>query len=587
MGSIDYKHLSYLLKPYFIERRYFILLGLSSLIVVDFLQLIIPRILKRVVDDLTLRNISMSSLLWYAVYIVGLALLIGVLRYVWRRCLMGASRRVEEGLRNRLFEHLQSLSAPYFDQTKSGDLMAHATNDIQQIRMATGMGMVALNDAIVLGAAAIGFMAYINVRLTVFVLLPAPLIVFGTRFFSKKMHHRYQSVQASFADLTEAVRERIAGMRVIKAYGRETVETRQLEHISKQYVEQNIRLIRITGSFFPLMVLFTNVSLGIVLYLGGRQTITATITPGDFVAFISYLGLLTWPMMAMGWVINLIQRGVASLGRIDTILNVAPSIADQPGALPLHPLSGEIRFKGVSFSYADSSLPALSAIDLHTKTGQTVGIMGPPGSGKSTLLSLIPRFYEVKAGSIQVDGHDIRDVKLRDLRFGIGYVSQEPFLFADTIGENIRLAKANASDAELEAAIHLAALDQTIASFQNGMQTVVGEKGIILSGGQKQRIALARAFLTDAPVLLLDDPISQVDMETGQRIIQNMQSLMGRRTIIIASHRIAAIQRADHIIVLESGAIVEQGTHAELIAANGYYARTYHLQAIEEGLNAN
>jgi ATP-binding cassette subfamily B protein len=585
MLSSDYKRLSLLIKPFFIERRYLILVGLLSLMVVDFLQLIIPRILKRAVDELTLLSISLEGLLRYALYIVGLALMIGALRYVWRRCLLGTSRRVEEGLRNQLFEHIQSLNASYFDTTKTGDLMAHATNDIQQVRMATGMGMVALNDAVVLGLAAIGFMAYINVRLTLLVMLPMPLIVIGTRFFSKKMHHRYQTVQASFADLTEAVRERITGMRVIKAYGRETVATRQLEGISKQYVEHNIQLVRIVGSFFPLMLLFSNLSLGIVLFMGGRQTITATITPGEFVAFISYLGLLTWPMMAMGWVINLIQRGLASLGRIQIILDTAPEIIDKPDAKSLPAISGEIQFEKVSFTYGDD-VAALSRINIHITPGQTIGIMGPPGSGKSTLLGLIPRFYNVTAGSLQVDGTDVRDLKLGSLRAGIGYVSQEPFLFADTIDNNIRLAKPDASDSELASAIRLAALDDTIASFNKGLQTVVGEKGVILSGGQKQRIALARALLADTPVLLLDDPISQVDMETGQRIIQNLQSLMGQRTIVMASHRIAAIQKSDWIIVLEGGSILEQGTHTELIESSGYYAKTYRLQAVEEGLDA-
>ncbi|MCK5487681.1 MAG: ABC transporter ATP-binding protein, partial [Desulfobacterales bacterium] len=297
------------IKSYFKENRWKIAIGLLSLIIVDVLQLFIPRIIKWTVDGLTALQIDLGQLLIYAIYMAVIAVSIGAFRYVWRRCLLGTSRRVEEGLRNRLFAHIQILSASYFDRTQTGDLMAHATNDIQQVRMATGMGMVALNDAIVLGAAAIGFMLYINVTLTLFVLIPMPLITICARFFSKKMHRRYQSVQATFSDLTEVIRERFAGIRIIKAHNRKARETARVEAVSKEYIKENLGLVKIVGSFFPMMLLFANLSLAIVLYLGGRQTIAMTITPGDFVAFIAYLGLLTWPMMALGWVTNLIQRG--------------------------------------------------------------------------------------------------------------------------------------------------------------------------------------------------------------------------------------------------------------------------------------
>ncbi|MBW2250490.1 MAG: ABC transporter ATP-binding protein, partial [Deltaproteobacteria bacterium] len=295
---------SALIKPYFIENRVLIFFGLVCLIVVDLLQLFIPRILKWAIDDLTALQIDSKGLFFYSAWMVAIALMIGIFRYFWRRCLLGTSRRVEEGLRNIFFSHIQILSASYFDKTKTGDLMAHATNDIQQIRMATGMGMVALNDSIVLGAASIGFMAYINIKLTLLVLIPMPLIVMGTLFFSKKMHSGYREVQGAFSDLTEVVRERFAGIRIVKAYNLQSYETKKVEVISKKYVNKNLGLVKIVGSFFPMMLLFTNISLAIVLYFGGRQAILLTITPGDFVAFISYLGILTWPMMALGWVTN-------------------------------------------------------------------------------------------------------------------------------------------------------------------------------------------------------------------------------------------------------------------------------------------
>lgn len=564
--------------------------GLLSLIIVDVLQLIIPRIIKWVVDDLTGFRIDVWRLLSYALYMVGIALFIGLFRYFWRRCLLGTSRRIEEGLRNTLFAHLQNLPASYFDGVRTGDLMAHATNDIQQIRMATGMGMVALNDAIVLGMAAIGFMAYINIRLTAFVLIPMPLIVVSTRFFSKKMHRRYQAVQAAFSELTEVIRERFAGIRMIKAHHRKKEEASKVETVSRDYINKNLRLVKIIGSFFPMMMLFSNLSLAMVLYLGGRQTILQIITPGDFVAFISYLGLLTWPMMALGWVTNLIQRGRASLDRIDKILQTVPAIRDREDAEPLERTDGHIIFENVFFSYdaaRNSAAPAtLRAIDLSIEPGKVLGIVGPPGSGKSTLIGLIPRLYDVQQGRILLDGNDIRNLKIKDIRSQIAYIPQEPFLFAGTIRENIAFNNGQISDERLEQVLRDAALYDTIKNFPAGLDTVVGERGIILSGGQKQRIALARCLLKDAGILILDDPISQVDLETGTAIIHTIRKMAGQKTIIIVSHRLSAVSYADRIISLDLGRIVESGTHRQLMESNNYYARTFNLQEIEEEWDA-
>ncbi len=577
----------YLIKPYLKERRIFIAIGLVCLITVDFLQLFIPRVIKWAIDDLTDFRIDIPSLLKYALYIVGIAVLIGIFRYIWRRCLLGTSRRVEEGLRNKLFAHIQTLSASYFVKTKTGDLMAHATNDIQHVRMATGMGMVALTDAVVLGTAAIGFMAYINVKLTLFVLIPMPMIVFGARFFSKKMHRYYGEVQGAFSDLTEIARERFAGIRIIKAYNRQQEATSRLESVSKDYIEKNLALVRITGSFFPMMVFFSNISLAIVLYLGGRQTITLTITPGDFVAFISYLGLLTWPMMATGWVTNLIQRGKASLDRIDKIIQTQPEIDDMPEAACLKHVKGSIAFESVSFSYMPhihdaGTIPVLDRIDLNLKPGDILGIVGPPGSGKSTLLNLIPRIFEVVSGRITIDGIDIHKIQIRNLRSMISYMPQEPFLFAGTIRENILFDTTNTREPELIQAVQGACFFEAVNAFPEGFETVAGEKGVILSGGQKQRVALARTLLKDSSIMILDDPISQVDIKTGETIINTIRSMAGKKTIIIVSHRLSAVRFADQIITLDRGCIIESGTHSELMANDRYYARTYRLQEIEE-----
>lgn len=577
----------YLIKPFLLENRLRIILGVLCLIIVDFLQLFIPRIIKWAVDDLTALRSDLLQLAMYALYIVGIAVTIAIFRYIWRRCLIGTSRRVEEGLRNRLFAHVQTLSASYFDHVKTGDLMAHATNDIQHIRMATGMGTVALTDAVVMGTAAIGFMAYINVKLTVFVLLPMPMIVLGTRVFSKKMHRQYGKVQGAFSNLTEIVRERFAGIRIIKVYGREKESSAKLETISKDYIDKNLKLAKITGTFFPLMVLFSNLSLAIVLFLGGRQTIDFTITPGDFVAFISYLGLLTWPMMAIGWVTNLIQRGKASLDRIDKIMTTRPQICDAPDAKPLTAFKSGLIFENVTFAYqsdagSTESTPALAGINLRIKQGRILGIVGPPGSGKTTLLGLIPRIFDVSRGRILLNDIDIRQMRLRDLRSRIAFMSQEPFLFAGTIRENITF-DAGANDTQLIPVAEKAALYATIQSFPKGFNSIVGEKGVILSGGQKQRVALARALLNDADILILDDPISQVDMETGQNIINTVKSMANHKIVIIASHRMSALRFADQIIALDTGRIVESGTHDELMANDRYYAKTFRLQEIEEG----
>jgi ATP-binding cassette subfamily B protein len=578
-----------LIQPYFKENRWKITIGLLSLIVVDMLQLFIPRIIKWAVDGLTALQIDLQQLLIYAIDMAVIAVLIGAFRYVWRRCLLGASRRVEEGLRNRLLAHIQILSASYFDRTQTGDLMAHATNDIQQVRMATGMGVVALNDAIVLGAAAIGFMLYINVTLTLLVLIPMPLISLCARFFSKKMHHRYLSVQATFSDLTEVIRERFAGIRIIKAHARKARETARVEAVSKEYIKENLGLVKIVGFFFPMMLLFTNLSLAIVLYLGGRQTIVRTITPGDFVAFISYLGLLTWPMMALGWVTELIQRGRASLDRINRILETHPEIKSPKHAVMPGRFQGRIEFQEVGFAYnheAEVSTPVLSAISLAVEPGKVLGIVGPPGSGKTTLLNLIPRLYDVSGGGILIDGKDIRTLKIDNLRSQIAVMPQEPFLFAGSIRQNITFDNPSIEKSQLEMVARQAALYDTIRSFPKGFETIAGEKGVILSGGQKQRIALARCLLKEAGVLILDDPISQVDLETGTAIIDTIKSMAGQKTILIVSHRISAVSFADQIIALDRGRIMERGTHRDLIANDQYYARAFQLQEFEEDVNA-
>ena len=570
-----------LLKPYLSGRRLSIAAGLLCLMTVDVLQLVIPRIIKTAVDGLTTLTATPASLMVCTLWIVLISIVIGGFRFLWRHFLMGLSREIERGLRNQLFDHLQTLSAAYFHKTKTGNLMAHATNDIHHIRMAAGMGLVALMDAVLLGASTIGFMAYINVRLTLFTIIPMPLIVFSTRIFSKKMHLGYQSVQKNFSTLTERIREHFTGIRIIKAYGRETESARLVEAVSKAYIDKNVRLVWITGSFFPMMLFFSNVSLALVLYLGGRQTIFNQITPGDFVAFISYLGLLTWPMMAIGWLINLVQRGKASLERVGAIIDTRPDVRDRPDARPFPGLVAAIATEGLRFRFDEETPPVLDEISLSVPNGTALGIIGPPGSGKSTLLSLLSRISDVSEGRVLYDGVDIRDLKLGDLRSQIAFVPQEPFLFAGTLRDNVTFG-AGIPEKNLLKALRMAALENTLKALPRGVDTLVGEKGVILSGGQKQRVALARAFLRGRPILMLDDPISQVDAETGDAILRAVRALAGKCTLIIVSHRISAVRFADRIITLQNGRITESGTHRELISRNGYYARTHMLQQINE-----
>ncbi|MDL2269663.1 ABC transporter ATP-binding protein/permease [Desulfosarcina sp. OttesenSCG-928-G17] len=573
-----------IIQPYLAASRHTILFGLFSLIVVDFLQLLIPRVIKQVVDDLTLFQADHHLLFKSAVTILLLGLVIAIFRFFWRRCLLGSARKTEESLRNQLFTHLQTLSPAYFDHTRTGDLMAHATNDILQIRMAAGMGLVALNDAVFLGSAAIGFMMYIHLELTLYVLIPMPLIVLGSHYFGGHMHRQYKKVQATFGKLTETVRERFAGIRVIFSFNAQCAESKTLEKVSATYMKENIDLVKITGVFFPLMIFLTPLSLAIVLFQGGRQTIFARITTGDFVAFISYLGVLTWPMMALGWVTNLIQRGRASLDRLNVILSTTSELVERDDARPISAFQHAICVEDVDFSYDVSRPNVLTQIRLDVQKGKTLGIVGPSGSGKTTLVQLFMRLYDVRSGAIRIDGTDLRDLKQRDLRALMALAPQEPFLFDGTISENITLGRSDITADAISQVVRMAELDTTLSWFPDGLDTLVGERGVILSGGQKQRIGLARAFLEDAPILILDDPVSQVDTWTAARIIDRLKAMAGSKTLIIVSHRLAAVRHADTLIRMENGRIQCSGTHSWMMQNDSWYARAYRLQELEQEL---
>ena len=573
-----------ILLPYFRQNLRNLLIGISSLLIVDLLQLLIPRVLKLAVDDLTFYRAGNVQLLTYAALVMALALGIVAFRFVWRRCIFGHSRQIEEALRNRLFAHLQTLSFSYYDRANTGDLMAHATNDIQAVQLATGMGLVALTDTIVLGTAAVGFMLYINPSLTMVALLPMPFIALFTRTISRVFYERFKSVQASFSKLTERARENLAGIRTIKAYTQEAAEINRFDQVGREYIEENLQMVKIGGLFSPMSLLFTNLSIALVLVIGGKLTILNTISTGDFVAFNSYLLLLTWPMMALGWIINLSQRGSASLGRIKAILDTAPEITNSTQTVKVKPVQGAIEGRGLTFTYPGSTWRALTDIDLRINPGQLVGIVGRTGAGKSTLCQLFPRLYELPAGQLYLDGEELHRYRLSDLRGAIAVVPQDPFIFADTVRANISFGNLDASDDEIMKAAEAAHFLEEILALPNQFETVLGERGITLSGGQKQRLTLARALLLSTPLLILDDCFSSVDLETEVAILANLRGHLQGRTTLLASHRLEGMRAADVIYVLDDGHLREQGRHDELLARNDLYAALYRRQRLEAEL---
>ncbi len=556
--------------PYLRSYKKWLFVGILSLAIVDALQLCIPLIIKWAVDDLTEGRATSAVLLSYAGWILLLAVGIGGFRYLWRMSLMTPTRRIEKRLRNRLFQHILSMSEDFFMRHSSGDLMARMVNDLNMIRMAVGFGMVGMMDAFVMGSATLVFMIWISRSLTLYILIPMPFLVLSTALISRRIHFRAQKVQKQFSALTEAVREGISGIRVIRAYKAEPFQESTVKLEGEKLLQENLALAKVRGIFFPVLMLLVNLSMVLVLYFGGKDTILARISPGDFVAFTNYLMLLTWPMMAMGWVISLIQRGAASLTRINEILDSRPSIQSTPRAPLKDEVSGELRVENVAFSY-DPRQWVLKDCSLTVERGKMTAIVGEIGCGKTTLLLLMMRVFDPREGVLRLGDRDIRDFDVAEYRGLFAYVSQEPVIFSQTLFENIAFGQSGITEYEVEKALRTVQLWEEVAGFPEGIKTLVGEKGVTLSGGQRQRVALARALLSKRPFLVLDAPFSSVDVSTEQKILEAIRSEFGGITLIMSSQRVASFMKADRIFMMEGGKVCASGSHQDLMEQSEAY----------------
>ena len=546
-----------------------------------------PWVLKYAIDDLT-TGVTTAKLRLYGSAILGLAAVGGIFRFLQRRIVIGASRDIEFDLRNDFFARLQLFEPAYFHRNRTGDLMSRATNDLNAVRMMIGPAIMYLSNTVLTFVAAIVLMLSLNRRLTLLSLIPLPILSIAVYYFGAVIHRRFDKIQEQLSDLSAVTQEALAGVRVVRAYRQEQFEIARFRVANDEYVRRNRKLIRVQGAFFPIMGLLMGVGALLVLWLGAQDVIDGRMTIGELVAFNSYLMMLAWPMIAFGWVTNLLQRGTASWKRMLDVLTAEPAITDAGARAQVSSpdqIRGDIEFRHLTFAYGDRVV--LRDISAVLPAGTTTAIVGATGSGKSTLLHLLPRLNDPPPGTVFLDGIDVRDLPLAVLRGAIGFVPQEPFLFSATIADNIAFGVAETRRDAVEQAAHVARLDKDLADFPKGYDTVVGERGITLSGGQKQRTAIARAVITDPKVLVLDDALSAVDTYTEEEILARLAAVMRSRTTIIVSHRVSTVRSADQILVLDDGAIIERGTHDQLVARNGVYAELYRKQLLEEELAAS
>jgi ATP-binding cassette, subfamily B, multidrug efflux pump len=599
--------------PYLKKNIKAIILGLIVLLFVDAVQLVIPIIMRNAIDGVATQTLTQRHLAMYALLIFLMSGLIALLRYWWRMLIVGNSWKIERGLRQSFFDHLLKLSQNFFNKAKIGDLMAHSTNDMNSIRMLFGIGLIAAADIVIMTLAAVVFMLSINARLTLYAIIPMPLLSLAIIFFGRRVHRQFRRVQDSFSELSGVIQESISGVRVVKAFGQEDPERDKMNQFSRKYLHHNVRMAKLSGIFHPFLGIIVSFSMVIVLVYGGSAAIRNEITIGDFVAFNAYLGMLVWPMMAVGWIVEMYQRGTVSLKRINKIFMTEEEIDDSKADTTITELTGKIQIRNLTFNYpySDSAEETLaniaelqakgddqgnkgeqlrestiifSDVSFELQKGKTLAVVGRTGCGKTTLIDLLTRIYDPPENTIFIDGHEIHTIPLSVLRRDIVVVPQDIFLFSDTIANNIKFGHPDATIDQVEEVARLAQIDKEILELDNGYDTIIGERGVTLSGGQKQRIAIARALLLNPNTLILDDSLSAVDTKTERGILDHLIKIRKNMTTIIVAHRISSLQHADKIIVIDDKKIIERGSHLELLTSKGLYYDLYEKQQLKESI---
>ena len=568
------------LLPYLKRYRWGYVAGMLCVLLTNGIWVLFPLVLGKAADDLN-SGVTRHKLLLYAGTLLAIATTKGLFQFLTRWVVIGVSRDIEFDLRNDIFQRLESLSYSYYQRNRTGDIMARATNDLSAVRNLLGPAIMYTANTIILMAGALAFMISISPRLMLYTFLPLPAASILIQYFGRRIHDRFERIQAMFSDISARAQENFSGARLIRAYLQEDAEIRAFETENQEYIRRSLRLVRLMGMLWPTLELIMGCAVVLVLWLGGREVLNGRIRVGQFVSFSTYMMQLTWPIIALGYVINLFQRGTASLVRLNEIMLEEPDIKDAPDAQQRQ-IEGEIEFRGLNFGYEGKQV--LHDLSLRLPAGSSLAIVGPTGSGKTTLVNLIPRIYDAEPGAVLIDGRPIRDYSLASLRKSIGFVPQETFLFSDRIRENIALGVDSATDQEVHNAADAANIATDIEGFPDGYETMVGERGITLSGGQKQRTAIARALIRNPKILILDDALSSVDTHTEDKILNHLRDVMRGRTTIFISHRVSTVRNADRIAVLHGGRIVELGTHEELLALNGYYNDLYNKQLLEEEL---
>lgn len=573
------------IRSYFKKYKYQYLLGVIILIGIDILQLRIPLIIGSATDGLESQTIGIDGVFYYVKTIAFIGVIVAVGRFGWRNFIFGTSRKVEYDIRNDLFKHLESLSLRYFNENKTGEIMAHMTNDLNAVRMAVGPGIFMICDTFAVGLLAlVNMYTQIDVKLTLLALIPLSFITITVAFLGKELHKRFKNKQEAFAKMSDFTQENISGIKVIKAFVQEVKEIEAFEDINKNNYNKNINLLKLYTIMRPYMRAVSGIAIAITIGYGGYITILNRITLGQFVAFVQYLGLLVWPMMAVGMAINVISMGSASLERIEKILDEKVEINDSKDVKGISEIDGNIKVNNLSFKYPNSEEYALKNISFEINKGQTLGIVGRTGSGKTTLTNLFLRLFDPDKGTVFISGYDILDIPLKTLRKNIGYVPQDNFLFSNTISNNIDFGVRNSSEEKIINYAKSAQVHENIVEFKHGYDTIVGERGVTLSGGQKQRVSIARALIKEPEILILDDSVSAVDTDTEERILSHLKEERKGKTNIIIAHRISTIQNADLIIVIDDNKLIEKGTHEELLENKKLYRDLYEKQLLEKAL---